>query len=169
MLGDSRFPFAVSVGSQEPPAQPLERCADVARTEAEKRRESVTHSSKVVEGFPERLEGDVLCEHEPRPGLADDAAHLGPQVAVVCAAPFPARGGRTERLAGEPAGNDVDSPAPSGPVECSNVVMDRKRLETPIRLPRLEHAAAVRVDLDSADAAVPEKSASEDSTAGTSE
>ncbi|MEY5100250.1 MAG: hypothetical protein RJA36_2969 [Pseudomonadota bacterium] len=143
------------------------RCAKVACTDAESWRDSVAHCRKVGEGLLKGSKADVLKEGIAGSNLSDDSGHLGPQVAMVGRAkPLPSD---TPRLAGEPAGHNVDTTAPGSAVERAHVLHDRERRQQPLMLPSLEHLAAVGVDLDGPDALVPQQQAAEDAAADAGE
>ncbi len=165
--GESKFPHLVKVGSQQPPPLSRERCAQVSRTEAESRRDSEAHCRKVGEGLLKGSKADVLEECIAGSNLSDDAGHLGPQVArVLSAEPL---AGATPRLAGEAAGHNVDTAAPSGAVERAHVLENRERRQQALELPGLEHLAAVGVNLDGTDALVPQQQAAKDAAADAGE
>lgn len=135
----------------------MEHRAHLAAAKSESWRDSVAQPAKVSPGLLECGQGNVLCEHEPRPALGDDSRHLGPQVPFVGCAESLACG--APGLAGEAAAHDVDSPSPGGSVEGSDVVMDGEGFKDSVALPRLEHAPAVGLNLDSTDASVAEQKA----------
>lgn len=159
--------LAVGVGSKKPPSKSAVRRSHMACTEAESWRDSVAQPSKVSPGFGECGQRNVLCKDEGRPALGDDAGHLGPEVALVGGTL--ALAGDTPRLAGEAAADDIDSSAPRPGVKGSDVVMDWERFEDAFALSCLEDAPAVRVDLDSADAAVAQQQAAQDAAANAGE
>jgi hypothetical protein len=105
---------------------------------------------------------NILCEHEPRPALLDDAGHLGPEVAWVGSAE--ALAGDGPRLAREAAGNAVDSASPRGGVEGSDVIVDLE-----VRPAQAKDLAAVGVDLDGTDRGVPQEFVGQDAAADAGE
>lgn len=128
------------------------RRANVDCTDSDSWRDSVAQPSKVSPWFAECGQRNVLCEHEARAALGDDAGHFGPQVSRVGGSKPLA--GDAPRLTGEPAAHDVDSATPRLGVEGSDVVMDWKLRQQSIGLSLLEHSLTVEVDLDGTNASV---------------
>jgi len=118
------------------------RCPNVVRSEHSPLRiEPETGKVAKHVGEPKRkVSSDVLKEGEGGSGLLEDSSDLGPEVPVVVG-PEPLSSLR-EGLAGIPADDDIDAPAPSSPVKGSEVVMDRDSWEM-----LGEDVAAERLDL----------------------
>ena len=124
------------------------RRADFCRREQARRRR-VAHCPKLSQdGF--EAEGDVTGyvfeEHPFWAAFADDAGHIGPEVAGVVGAT--ALSGRAERLAGIACEDDVESAAEGPGIEAAQVAPDRGRGEIPRALGRDEDGAGPVLPLD---------------------
>lgn len=162
--------LAVGVGSKDPQSLSQVRGAAVGRREhAPFRIEPEVGQRPENSVEPSNKEPwDVLHEDEARSHFANDTKHLEPEAAAG-AVESGALPGDGDVLAWKPTGDDVDTSTPGGPVEGSDVVMDWELRQAAVGLPRLQDAAAVGVNLDGADAPVPEQEAAEDPAADTSE
>lgn len=98
----------------------------------------------------------VLHEDVTGSNLANDASELAPEAGSLALDAGAAPRAR-DVLAGEPAADDVDEPAPGQPVEGADVVPDGERVEHAVALALSEHALAVGVEFDGADGAPPEQ------------
>ena len=133
---------------QDEDAQPLVRRADFCRAEQARRRR-VAHAPKFSQdGFKTEgdVTGDVFKEDPFGLALADDAGHLGPEVArVVCATAF---SGGAEGLAGISGEDDVECTAKGARIEGSQIVPDWRWGEIPSALGGDEDSARPFFPLD---------------------
>lgn len=115
---------------------------------------------------PSRSEScDVLHEDESRSHLANDSMHLPPEAASGACEARPLARDR-DVLAGEAAGDDIDSSSPGPSVELGDVIVDLHVCgQVAIDLPRPQNAPAVRVDLHRADGLMTKQHAAEDAAA----
>ena len=146
------------------------RCPDVGRRTHDPLRiepEAGQLSENSIEP-PNKQPCDVLHEDVAGSNLANDSDHLEPEP-TTGSVEAGLLAGVGHVLAREAAAHDVDAPSPGGPVEGSDVVMDRELLEESVALPRLEDAPAVGVKFDRAHAAVAEQHAAEDAAADAGE
>lgn len=92
----------------------------------------------------------VLGEDIRRPYLANDSEHFEPESAAA-ACKSRTLTGTANVLAGEASADDIDNASPRPPVEGSDVIPDRERIQALIQLPLSQYAPAVLVHFDGAD------------------
>jgi hypothetical protein len=178
------FPWTVGVGitahGKDPKAVATMRGADVVSTEHAPSR-IIPERGQVREDFSEpgagQEAGDVFKEPEPGTDDVEGSDDVRPSVPLVLGAEHAA--GEAVWLAGETAAHDVDAADPGGGVEVdvpaaealdrSDVAVDGERREESVALTGGEDVACVRVDIDGADAAMPEEDAAEDAAATSGE
>lgn len=129
--------------------------------------DTVPRLGQVPEDFAEIAEAkkprDILQERDSWSHLAYDPDGVRPQVAPVrLGLPLP---GRAERLAWEPAADDVDEAPPGPPIEPADVPEHREPGEASFAHPPCERPPAMPVDLDRADRPMPKEDIAEDSAA----
>jgi len=110
----------------------------------------------------------VFHEDESGSYFTNHPRHLAPEPGAF-AVDACALAGAADVLTGEPARNDVDSPAPRSPVEGTHVIPDGEAGEVSVSLAGEEDAAAVGIKLDSADGAMAEEEVGEDASTGSGE
>lgn len=110
----------------------------------------------------------VLHEDVARSHLANDAVHLPPEPRPLAIETITATRDR-DVLAGEAAGNNIDSPAPGVPVEGVDVVVDLEAVGVEQAGTSGEDVSPVGLGLDGADGAPSEEVAAEQSPTGSGE
>lgn len=174
MLAVERCPFpslASGVGSasgENPHAVPLVRSADVGRAEHTPLRIE-PHAGKVFENDVEPSRSEmraVFDEDKFRRNLRDDSRELAPEPRLLAGESTAITSAR-DVLTRESTADDVDEPAPRLAVKSDNVIPDRKPREDAIALSGEQHAAAVGINLDSADGHVSEEQPAQDAATAT--
>jgi hypothetical protein len=93
------------------------------------------------------LSRGVLADDAPRLDFLDDADELAPErLGLFAVSPHVAIS-----LAWVSASDNIHVSTPGSPVECSNVIPDRRVVEQPVADSRFENFLTVTVDLDVAD------------------
>jgi len=100
---------------------------------------------------------DVLQQAESRSHFANDPDRVGPEVPFVrFAAPLSGDRPRLAQLR-EPRGDDVNESPPRGSIKPPNIIKNWKPGKYPVFLPLRQDLLAIVIDLDGADALVPEE------------
>lgn len=107
----------------------------------------------------------VLHLNKARSNFANHPDHLIPQSASL-AGNADAFACKADILAWESSAHGVNESSPRAPVECADVVPDGKPGECPLALALEKHRATVGINLDSTDADMSGKHATEDSASG---
>jgi hypothetical protein len=161
-----KFPTSDALGvGRDPHAFPrLTRSGVVCSEHTPSRIEP--HAGKVLQDGDKSAsakEWRVFDEHIRRTGFTDDAGEVAPQAASRPGKPG-AASCRADVLAWETAADDIDAPTPRPTVESSDVVPDWKSGQVAVSLPSEEHAAAIGINLDSADGAPSKEFSTQDAS-----
>lgn len=135
MLGAISLPTVVGIGSQDPESVSLVRGADVARSQHIPRR-IIPERGQLTEHDAESANSEVwaiLHERVSGSNFANDASELRPETAALAGDPGAFARAR-DVLAGEPARDDVDMPAPGPAIEGADVIPDGKGREESVPL-----------------------------------
>lgn len=155
MLGANMFAVAVGVGSHPPADSPVRRAH--ARGGCSDHETVVTEPAQLqcraLDGGPLH----VLSEDAAGADVSHDHSHSWPEVLGDSEAVTR----RAERLAREPAGDQVDASAPRPTVERADVIPDREGLQQAVSLPGLEPSAAPGIDLNCGDGSPASQNGSE--------
>jgi hypothetical protein len=164
-----RSPFrslAIGVGSNDPhPVAPMIR-ADVPSAQ-HSCRSHITQPGKSFDDSDKAASSKIrgiFDEDKCRPNFANNAEHFKPKARARACEPG-ASAGAADSLARESAADDVDEPAPEFPVEGSDVIPDRERLESVVALPSDKRCLGERFDFHRANGSPAKQLSSEQSAA----
>jgi len=128
-------------------------------TEAESWRDMEAQSSQPLSGSSKSVDCDVLEEDEGGLAVFDDPFNKGPDGPLVVVTL--ALAGETERLARDPAHDEIHRSTPSSAVERGKVTPDRCRIQPPFFHARCQYRGGICLPLDVTDRANAEGSEGE--------